>query len=469
MLKDIYLTFLKKNLKEILLVLLLLVVGFLPRFLDLGYSHFYGDETKTLYVDKTVPASQFLLNQRKGPVQFMVVWVMEKLTGGFDEGAIRLPFAIFGLASVVLLFLVVRKLYGIKAGFISAMLFSLNGFLIAFSRTAQYQSPLIFFGLLSILLALYIKKERFYLSLILSSVSIALSFLCHYDAIFFLVPLLLLLWQKYKELHLKLIHTLYFVMPFCLVLSVFYLPYVYGGYMVNNTVNYVQRRLTGDTYAKNYSLYTIFIYNPFLIGNLMLFLSSLSFFKQDKKIFAVWFMTAFVVFQLVFLNPGTHIIHYLIPVIILVGAEISVLRGLIGKAITLLLILVLAIQFIYSMKTFVPRFGDGYPWSSNVNTDYHLYLYGFPYNRGWDQVRDYLYSKEGVRSFYTNDNAVMASYYLQRFDLTPMGANYLPQYYVYVRHPQEFFEPEPGFLLNYQLERDFIVNGEVTTSLYKLK
>jgi hypothetical protein len=96
-----------------------------------------------------------------------------------------------------------------------------------------------------------------------------------------------------------------------------------------------------------------------------------------------------------------------------------------------------------------------------------LFLYGFPYNRAWDQVRDYLYAQEGVRNIYTNDNDTIAQYYLRKFDYTPPGANYFPQYYIDVANNQEFRTTDVLLLENYVVEKEFFVDRTRSLVLYR--
>jgi len=141
-------------------LIVLIVAGFAVRFSGLGYSHFYGDEIKTLYLDKTIAASDFLLDQRKGPIQFVAAWVMEKISGGYDEAWVRLPFSLASVLSVVIFYFVVKKLFGNTASYFSTIIYAFSGFSVAFGRTAQYQSFLMLFGFLSLLFILLSKETK---------------------------------------------------------------------------------------------------------------------------------------------------------------------------------------------------------------------------------------------------------------------------------------------------------------------
>lgn len=450
---------------ELTFVIILLFVTLVLRLPQLGYSHFYGDETKTLYWNKSVPANEFFLDQRKGPVQFAVVWVVETITDGFKEGLVRLPFALAGIASVGIFYLLVRQLFDYKTAFLSSIIFTLNGFFIAFSRTAQYQSFLVFFGLTALLFAL---NKRWFLS----SVSLAMAFLSHYDAVFFLVPVIFLLIRDAKTLRNWLIFTI----PLLLLVGAFYLPYFTRGYAQANTFGYLNKRVEGKEYLPNNSLYTSKVYNPGFIAFIPLLFALFGMVgavSWKKILLLMWFVVPFLVFEFVFSNPGTHIYNYLVPLIILATLGIFEVASYFRQTTFAFISVILLIQFFVMLFIFVPYFKLNYPWSSNKlglalpDRRYNLFLYGFPYNRGWDQIKLYFSSKSGVRNFYTNDNPAIASYYLKEYDMTPPGSNYLPQYYIDVVKNQEFRDPITNVDSDYFLEDQIFVENVLAARIYK--
>src|SRR3989304_8525788 len=97
---------------ELIIIAVLLSVTVILRFPQLGYSHFYGDETKAIFYNKSISITDFLLDQRKGPIQFVVTWVSENIVGGFNEMYIRFPFALAGSFSVLVFYLLVKNLFG---------------------------------------------------------------------------------------------------------------------------------------------------------------------------------------------------------------------------------------------------------------------------------------------------------------------------------------------------------------------
>jgi len=449
----------------------ILILSAFLRFSGLGYSQYYGDETKALYLDKTIPAFEFFMDQRKGPLQFFVAWIMEKITGGYNEFFMRLPFAIAGFLSVYVFYLLVKKLFDTRVGLIAAFLFSISGFNVAFSRTVQYQSFLVLFGLLSVYLFL---QSR----LVLSSISLAIAFYAHYDALFYLVPILYLI--VLKEVKVKNFLKS-FAVPFVVLIGIFYIPYIYKGYFAKNTLNYVLKRIEGRDYTKNNSLYTYFLYNPTFLSVALLFTPLYLFFKKkvepNVKVLLFWFIVPFLVFELIVMNPGTHVQNYFFPLFILAAYVLSEFYDQIKNKrlkIVYLVFLVLGAWCLVlsSLSVYVPTFNKGYPWKTFADKRYSLFLYGFPYQRGWDQIGKYLKSKRAT-GFYTDDNAIASQYYTYGISFTPPGPNFMPEYYVRVFDNQEFGRIENEFFVTscqfYVKENEFFVNGKLTAEIYKRK
>ncbi len=462
--------------RTFLLVLLLLNV-FL-RLLQLGYSDFYGDETKVLYLRKDVSAAQFLLDQRKGPVQFVVAWGMEKLTGSYDEFWTRLPYSLAGISSVIVFYFVVCNLFNKRIAAIASLLFSLNGFFIAFSRTAQYQSFLILFGLLAMLFAqLYLKRNKDFL-LVLSGSFLAFAFLAHWDAVFYLVPISMLLITFDKKWKKSL---LLFGVPFALVSMLYYFPYLYQGYFEQNVSNYILRRIDGKEQLPNNSAFTFWLYNPSIIYYIPLVFIPCAFRKYRKGlsselvILFVWFFIPFLIFQFFFSNPGTHTQNYFVPLTVLgalglVSFYDSFHSTDLKNVLKSLFLFILTLMFIVSSYAFVPAINTGYPWQgSNLEKHRNQYfIYGFPYNRGWREVRTYFEEHGWPRSFYTNDNVDIAQYYLNYAAVHIPYETQMPEYYIYVVNSQEGDVMPVEIAATYSLEQEIVFNGNVVAKVFKL-
>lgn len=452
--------------KELVILAIIIFFSAFVRFYQLGYSHFYGDEIKTLYLRKDFSAFNFLMNQRKGPGQFLVSWLMEKVSGGYSEVAIRFPYALVGTSLVLMFYLFVRQNFGVTTAIFSTTLFSLNGFYIAFSRTAQYQVLYLFCGFLYLVLAKIHADKKKLSALVASATCFSLALLSHYDALFFLIPLFYIVGRRgfLKIATLGL-----------LISSIFYIPNIYLGFFGTNTFGYISKRLTGENYLRNNSLYTMLVYNPFyLYLSVLSLLAGIAVIKVRHKFMTMlfaWAIVPFLTFQFFISNPGTHIHNYLIPVIILSGMGLNYLLDKFKRCSKFVVLPALtAIVFIYlaQLTVFVPAFNRGYPWKINrPNSNYHLFLYGFPYNRDWDKVGQYFASLEGVRNFYTNDNETVAEYYIKSAPYIAPGSNFLPQYYVQIDSPREL-KQKPRLPLSEKYSVIF-ENGTNTTKIFRLK
>lgn len=459
-----------QNKFEFCFVVILIIFSAFLRFSDLGYSHFYGDETKTLYLRKDISATDFLFNQRKGPVQFVATWSVEKLIGSYNEAPIRFPFALAGLISVVALYFIVRVMFNKPAAMFSSLLFSLNGFYIAFSRTAQYQSFLVLFGLLGLLfvvLSLQMPKYKklFY---VLSGIFYSLAVLSHYDALFFMIPGVYLL--SYISKNAPKRSLLFFLVPFFAIVSLFYVPYVIYGYFANHTLSYIAGRIYHGEYKTNYTLYTYFVYNgvlfsilpfAFSIPVLFKFNNATPFKNEYLQSILFWFLVPAVLFLVVFLNPGTHIHNFFLPLIVISGAGFAYIYSKINTVLLLTYsTLIFTALVVTSTFFFVPSVNTGYPWKNSslgpfrvaqIDNSYHLFLYGFPYYRGWNEIRAYFEENGMPRSYYTNDNVTISQYYLQGVPVHVLHPEKMPEYFIYIKDNQ-MFEDDFFYADQYSLE-----------------
>jgi len=437
-------SFISKNKFEIFAVFLLLSLTVFLRFTKLGYSHFYGDETKALTIYKSESIESFLLKQRKGPVQFLTTFAVTKYIDNWDEGTVRMPFAFASTLGIVVLYLLLREKFGKWSAVAASFLYSLSGFSIAFGRTAQYQSILVLFGLLSLLFGVHaikqITQKRKTLLYTLSGLSLSLSFLSHYDAVFFTLPLLVLFYKNIKSDYKNMF---WFLVAFVIPVSIFYVPYIMGGHFEDQTVGYLKRRLSGKLPSSSYI--TSMLYHPSVVWFLFGLFSIVGFVKlkkQDKLLFLVWALVPLVLFEFVFSSPGTHIHNYILPLLILSGIGVVKLCKKLSSIYIPAYSVIIGIAFMcliwISARTYVPGVNTGYPWNSfgHFKKHYQLFMYGFPYNRGWDQVATYL-NKADATSFYSNDNITIGEYYTR----LPADKG-KPHYYVSVINNQEFRRSE---------------------------
>ena len=444
--------------KEIILLLILFVLTTFIRFDGLGFSTFVGDETKTIFLRKDQSIFDFLMDQRKGPVQFLIVWGMENITNSFNEFYLRLPFAILGVLVVFAFYYFLRYVLdlGFLASYLGAVFLSLNGIYIAFSRTAQYQMAYVFFGLMFLIFTHYfIKKNKLYFAF-LSVLALSLSFLSHYDAIFFTIPAIYLFREYWK----KLIPILLFS---GIISGSFYFLNIYYGYFEKNTIGYLEKRISGDGYENQNTFATIDLYNPlFMYSIILVVLSIYGFWVSEKKIknyLIIWFVFAFIFLQLIMRTPGTHIHNYFVPLFIFSGIGLARLCYKF-KYITYLSAIPLIVIFLIQLFVFVPRFNNGYPYKESnfygiklekINFNINLPQYGFVYDRSWREIAEIMKSQKRVPNFYTNDNKVVSEFYLHGYYFSDLAPGFNPDFYIEINNPSKEDKRFDTSLGNYEV------------------
>jgi 4-amino-4-deoxy-L-arabinose transferase-like glycosyltransferase len=458
--------------KQLAVIILFALAGLL-RLYALGYSDYQGDEIKALYNPKEATSLAFFLDQRKGPMQFLVTAAVKGISHDYaNRTLVRLPFALAGLGSVCVFYYLAKALFTQKIAVYATIFFSTNGFLVAFSRLVQYQSLVIFFGLLAVY---WVHKyaaggrTRF---LILAAVSLAISILAHYDGVFF-VPIIFGLFYVACRTNRRSVRRL--VVPTLLFLALtgaFYVPFALS--VAQSTTDYWAGRITGDVSGKlSSSRYLFSVYQPIyvlhvytllgLAGFALLTLLSLAKLARFTlpAVFAgehstvslpvlvsilIWFAVPFVLLERVIYIPGTHIYTYLIPTFLAMGSALAyasaVSTKLFGRFVApagvLLLAAFLVLQAYY---VFVDHTTE-YPWENKQflvwtlpkpTPIFHLSMFGFPYYRHWDELGSFIRTKQQAQFYTTNERVSIARYHIA---LDKAGDK--AGYYVYITNPQTF-------------------------------
>lgn len=510
---DKLITKLKEHLDS---VAILLLAGFL-RFTNLGYSDYQGDEIKALFLpDAGQSISDFLLTQRKGPVQFVITWLLKFFDLDYsNEFFMRLPFAIAGTLAVYFLYNFLKIHFGRKTAFLASFFVAVNGFFIAFSRIVQYQSFVILFMVLALYMFTLAAKSKVWSikGIYLGFIFWALSILSHYDGIFIFpfVLYLLGLWVKNQVLGFealikfgsirKLKHLIYAGLIFTALLAVFYIPFIFN--IDAGTQSYWQGRLSGTGGKISNSRYLFSVYQPiyvihiyvilFIFGlmhliqttimpmifskafrgpaqYLMFMFLAKDFFKAVALTF--WFLVPFVFLEGIVNIPGTHIYTYLLPAAVFMAFGVLFLEDLafaIGRyiydrrnvwefAVLAGITVVMIFMYLQSVFIFVDHAKE-YPWSNKKflfwvlprpSATYHLSIFGFPYNRDWDGIADYILNEipptpcpvegncpEGdmpkITVYSTNERDSISRYYVPYTrDIDQSG------YYIFIHDPQSF-------------------------------
>jgi hypothetical protein len=467
--------FVNKNYRFILISLLVLLSAIF-RFWDLGYSDYIPDEYKSFLILKEGESnSDFFLRQRKGPMQFLVGSFVFNFSKDYkNELFHRLPFTIISIINVYLFYLVALKITEkfektFEISILASFIFSFNGFIFGFSRIAQYQNLNMFFSFLSILFFYKILEEKDKYKQILftfiSSIFFIFSFLSHWDAVFYL-PLLAILiirycyeqknWKKFWLIFLT------FLVTCSLILGS--LMYFYIGNLSQNSTNqeYLERRIEFLSSSLETYYNYIVLYNPFLFLWVLIpsIIFSFIYFKKYLNI-NLWFLIVFVLFYLFFKKPGTHIYNFLIPTFLMMGIFLINVWDLVIKKIPevsqkyfsvfkQIFIVFFTLFIIYQTHILFVDHQNEYPFEPDyilfLKTNEYKYseeeklpLFGFPHRRGWVEINDLLHKENKRRGkelkYLSNEDDGISKFYLDH--KYGEGEEF---YYIGVKHPQNFIK-----------------------------
>ena len=439
-----------------------LSVGAFLRLWNLGFSNFQGDEVKALFpTDGDVDLQEFLFDQRKGPLQFLVTFGVHLVDPQYSsEFAARLPFALAATASIWFFYRFVQMHFGWEVSIVATLLYATNGMVVGLSRIVQYQSLVLLFVCMALYyFSLAVSEERWkFRGVLLGSICWAAGVLAHYDALLilpFVLYLVVAYYRRYRDLKPAVVPAAIFAVS----VAAFYIPFALS--ISDSTKGYWSNRLTGGEDKISSSIYLFEVYNPLYVLPLYALLGALGIAalldalarRHEPLLHAalvLWISGVVIFFEVVVNLPGTHIFNYLLPLMILMGlgvkwaVELLQLRALQATAGTAVVVagMFLAVQ---SYALFVEN-RQAYPWAPErvlgmdvppVKIDrYHTSLFGFPYDGGWRAIKDHLDQRDAdpQESFRTNDKGSIAEFYMARYDESDDNLGY----YIHVRHPQSF-------------------------------
>ncbi len=426
----------------LLLALILAPLAFL-RFYNLGWSEYIPDETTVMtpvklgYIDW-----EFLLVQRKGPMQFLLAGALGLLKiSVFNELAYRIPFALASLAGLFFFFKFVEKVSGKFAAAVATLLLGLNGFLVAFGRIVQYQNLNLLFSFAGLyFLAKAADSDKKAKQYFLSGLFLTLSALSHWDVVFILLPALYLFFKNLGSGPIlsseKLKTILYFFIP-VLVSLIFFIPYLQktlniGGNVeyLNTRVNLVNLDLESFVGRFNEYIFKTEVYNPFIFLYAICGLALLGSISTKKAYpFFFWFVFNLLLFLIFVKKPGTHVYNMFLPLSVLAGFGADYLFSLFNRKFGYVALpaLIVLVGFLFYQNYLI--FLDSsiqYPWQQEKIYNYVTRQYtdktlsnnviGFPLRRGWKEAREFLLAEQqrtGVTlPFISNEAASIGGFYL---------------------------------------------------------
>ena len=131
----------------------MLLLASFYRFGALGHSEYQGDE-----IDVTSLAQAAISGQddaffwhKKGPAELAVATAFALFTNGFNEFALRFPFALASTLAVLAAFLVAGRMFNQRVAGLAGVLLAIEGVTLGFSRMVQYHGVVV----LALTLAFY--------------------------------------------------------------------------------------------------------------------------------------------------------------------------------------------------------------------------------------------------------------------------------------------------------------------------
>jgi uncharacterized membrane protein len=469
------------------------------RLINLGYSDYQGDEIKALFLPlPNQSISNFLLTQRKGPIQFLITVLLKVIDPTYDNRLLlRLPFALAGIFTVLFFYKLVKLHFGRKVALYSSFFLATNGFFVAFSRIVQYQSFVILFAVLTLYVLTLSTHENAWKTkgIYWGFVFWALSILSHYDGVFiapFVAALLLINYKKWKNIP-TIRHFVRAAVLFALILSVFYVPFIFE--ISDKTKDYWQGRLSGTGGKISSSKYLFQVYHPIyvihaymllgILGGIHLGIKAI---KDSKNRICLgglllWFLAPFVFLELVVNIPGTHIINYLLPALVILGVGTALIEkslerlfgNLTSTIVSITGLIILAVfLFLQTHAIFVDHTKE-YPWQNEnffvwelhkPTPVFHLSMFGFPYYRHWNKIGDFVRNSENNGYYSTNERKSIARYHIP-FEKDSNSAGH----FVHILNSQSFTdeilsEKPKYWAQNYDPVLTFVKNGKDIARVY---
>ncbi|MDM9382705.1 glycosyltransferase family 39 protein [Chlorogloeopsis sp. ULAP01] len=474
-------------------LLYLIIATFWLRLINIGYSNYQGDEIKALYRPQVGQSMlDFLLTQRKGPIQFLVTYLMSFINPDYDnEFLLRLPFTVASIFAIYFFYKFVQIEFGQKIALYSTLFISLNGLFVAFARIVQYQSFVILFSVLALyLFSLSTKYNDWKIyGLYLGMLLWGLSILAHYDGIFIAPFVFYLVYRWYvnsRNNKQTIKHLIYATTIFLASLSIFYIPFFLS--ISESTKEYWAERISKQSVS---STKTFMTYNPLFLIYIYAILGLIGIFRiKENFSVVIWFLFPLISLETLVGNPGTHIYTYVIPFCIIMAFGLEEFHSFLkkrffnpSKYISIFILSTIYISsFLFSHLLFIENKQE-YPWENknflflNFKKQSRQSLFGFPYYRHWEKVESYLASTKRNGYFITNEKKSITRYYIpgnfKNLELYPYDSNSTGEIYViYIKNPQsgnkKILDKEQSYWEErYQPVKTFSNHGRIVTTIYR--
>lgn len=188
----------KNKFSLILLILILILAAFLRLYRISSYMEFLGDEGRDALVAKDILSGQFtLLGPRSsagdfymGPFYYYLITPF-LLLFNYDPLGPAIMVALFGVATVFLIYIVGKKFFGSTAGLFSAALYAVSPLVLAYSHSSWNPNILPFFALLLMYTVHFtVANKKSWKHFFLIGVLLGISLQLHYLSLFLTVVII---------------------------------------------------------------------------------------------------------------------------------------------------------------------------------------------------------------------------------------------------------------------------------------
>ena len=436
--------------------LLLISILFLSIFIRLFFIHpTFSDETFYFNAAKQIlngyiPYKDFFFSHP--PLQIYAIAFLYKIFGiSFFIG--KLLTLITSTLSALLIYLILKELYDIRAGFLASIIFLLNPVFISFSTMGYGMWETLIFILLS--LYLIIKNK-----LNLAGIAFTTAILFRYLAILYLPTLIILTYFRKQNFKIFLLWFLItFFISFSLLFIIFKSPYI------EQTVSYqIISKITMETSGVQMQYWSI--------GYFFLFLSLISLIVSLKdKTLLVFSLTVIITDMIILLSLKLFFYHYFLIslafCIMVIGRVLITSKDWIIKIIFSLILLLAIINNAPTIDFYLnPSYAERYYSISS-----------FIENR--TSINDSIFGEPVITNFISfSTNRRISSNYLDSYlrHLVFEGEDKVIEN-LEKNKPKIFIEMENYYLSDFYF-RDFILNnyeferkfeGMPSYSIYRLK
>tara|TARA_Y100000310_G_scaffold345402_1_gene464538 strand:+ start:46556 stop:48238 length:1683 start_codon:yes stop_codon:yes gene_type:complete len=210
------------KIKTILLVILLLAL--ILRLIAAHHTHVSTDEMIYSIIPLNIIGSGQLGTIEQSPLYFYLVDVGYKFTNGITAISTRLPSIILGSFSLLVIYLIARKLFNTNTALLAAFLFAISGYGIKYNY--EMDMAAFFFSILAFYFFMIFLEKRQNSFLYLTAISFALAIMIKNIVLLFLPAFLLYLFLKKIKFNKKIIKS--FSLAFVLVLLLLSPVFIYN-------------------------------------------------------------------------------------------------------------------------------------------------------------------------------------------------------------------------------------------------